>query len=188
MADVRTSSVAYDPADTSDRACHLVNDAVQSQFDSYSKFEDCNKLSFEELQAVLDSQPLDDGRVLSVEDDLWPGMRTTISHVFRCALSSLSGAPPSGAMFELFGLDFMVDADGRVLLIEVSARIAQRRSCEGRLALASSLLHSARLAPLTSLKASPALSTHSRPTAAALSPLSTAPSPLALSCALFNLH
>jgi hypothetical protein len=94
---------------------HLVNDAVQSTYESYGAYEDSNKLSFTELQAVFDAQPLEDGRVLSVLDDLWPAMRHTVQHVFCCALSQhFAPAPPGGGMFELFGLDFMVDATGKV--------------------------------------------------------------------------
>lgn len=77
---------------------------------------------------MLDAQPLENGRTLHVDSDIWPAMRSIVSHVFRCALSHLSGAPYGGGMFELFGLDFMVDADGRVLLIEVNAGPAMGRN------------------------------------------------------------
>ena len=82
---VRTASSAYDASNTKDSAIHLVNDAVQSQGAEYGKFEDANKLSFDELQALLDAQPLADGRVLSVMSDLWPAMKGAVSHVFSCA-------------------------------------------------------------------------------------------------------
>ena len=119
---IRTSGVAYDPKNIADKAIHLVNDAVQAQFESYGAFEDANKLSFAEFQAILDAQPLADGRTLKVEEDIWPQMRTTVQHVFSCALSQhFSPAPPGGGMFELFGLDFMLDAEGHALLIEVGA-------------------------------------------------------------------
>ena len=53
-----------------------VNDAVQIQYEAYGAFEDANKLSFDEFQAKLDSQPLPDGRRLSVSNDLMPAMRS----------------------------------------------------------------------------------------------------------------
>lgn len=127
---VRTSSVEYNgAADTADRCQHLVNDAVQSTYESYGTYEDANKLSLPELQTVLDDQPLDDGRVLSVEDDLWPAMQATVQQVFCCALTQhFAPAPPGGGMFELFGLDFMVEASkGQVLLIEVNTQPALGR-------------------------------------------------------------
>ena len=125
---VRTSSVAFDAANVEDRSIHLVNDAVQSKFETYGRFEDANKLSFPELQQLLDDLPLPDGRKLTVEQDLWPAMRTTTAHVFSCALSQcFAPAPVGGGMFELFGLDFMVDLAGRLLLIEVNTQPALAR-------------------------------------------------------------
>lgn len=126
---VRTSSVVYNPSHefTKDTSMHLVNDAVQSKFETYGMFEDSNKLSFPEFDDVLKQNPLANGKVLTVEDDLWPAMRLTVSHIFRCALSSFAAAPPGGAMFELFGLDFMVDDTGRLLLIEVNTQPALGR-------------------------------------------------------------
>ena len=53
-----------------------VNDAIQIQYEAYGAFEDANKLSFDEFQAKLDSQPLPDGRRLSVSNDLMPAMRS----------------------------------------------------------------------------------------------------------------
>jgi hypothetical protein len=50
---------------------------------------------------VLKRNPLADGTVLSVEADLWPAMQATVSHVFRCGLTTFAAAPPGGAMFEL---------------------------------------------------------------------------------------
>ena len=119
---VRTASGAYDANNVKDPSLHLVNDAVQAKFEGYGKFEDANKLSFGELQAMLDASPLADGRVLSVASDLWPAMRKVVSHVFCCALHQhFAPAPPGCAMFELFGLDFMVDDVGRSYLLEVNS-------------------------------------------------------------------
>jgi hypothetical protein len=119
---VRTASGEYDAANVKDASIHLVNDAVQAKTEGYGKFEDSNKLSFAELQAVLDAQPLPDGRVLSVDEDVWPAMRSVVSHVFCCALHQhFSPSPPGSAMFELYGLDFMVDDRGKSFLIEVNS-------------------------------------------------------------------
>lgn len=77
---------------------------------------------------MLDKQPLESGKLLSVEHDLWPAMQHTVRHVFCCALSShFVPSPPGGGMFELFGLDFMVDAVGRLVLIEVNTQPALGR-------------------------------------------------------------
>lgn len=66
------------------------------------------------------SQTLPDGRTLSVDKDIWPAMKESVRHIFCAAQwQHFTPAPPSGAMFELFGLDFMVDLQGRAVLIEV---------------------------------------------------------------------
>ena len=103
---VRTASGVYDPSNTDDQALHLVNDAVQSKGEEYGKFEDCNKLSFDEFQEALNAQPLPDGRILNVAADLWPAMRDAVGHIFCSALSQhFPPAPPGGSMFELYGVD-----------------------------------------------------------------------------------
>ena len=127
---VRTSSIVYEPTGdrTADRCMHLVNDAVQSTFESYGTYEDSNKLSLPELQAIFDGQPLEEsGKILSVQDDLWPAMKATVQQVFSCASQLFTPAPPGGGMFELFGLDFMIDASGKALLIEVNTQPALGR-------------------------------------------------------------
>lgn len=116
---VRTSATPYDASST-DRAVHLTNDYVQKQLETFGAFEDANKLSFSELQSVLDAQPLADGRVLSVERDLWPAMRRCVAHVFGSVLPEFVTAASHGRGFELFGLDFMVDDTGLVQLIEIN--------------------------------------------------------------------
>jgi len=117
---VRTSATPYDASST-DRAVHLTNDYVQKNLESFGAFEDANKLSFPELQSVLDAQPLAaDGRVLSVEGELWPAMRRCVAHVFGAVLPEFVTAASHGRGFELFGLDFMVDDTGLVQLIEIN--------------------------------------------------------------------
>ena len=117
---VRTCTDAYEPGNTSDLGMHLTNDYVQKTLPSFGQFEDSNKLSFEQLQALLDARPLPDGTTLSVELDIWPRMRTIVAHTFACVIPLFASAPSRGHSFELYGLDFMVTDDGGVLLIEAN--------------------------------------------------------------------
>ena len=117
---VRTCTDAYEPGNTADLGMHLTNDYVQKTLPSFGQFEDSNKLSFEQLQALLDARPLPDGTTLSVQLDLWPRMRTIIAHTFACVIPLFASAPSRGHSFELYGLDFMVTDDGAVLLIEAN--------------------------------------------------------------------
>ena len=117
---VRTCTDAYEPGNTADLGMHLTNDYVQKTLPSFGQFEDSNKLSFEQLQALLDARPLPDGTTLSVQLDLWPRMRTIIAHTFACVIPLFASAPSRGHSFELYGLDFMVTDDGAVQLIEAN--------------------------------------------------------------------
>ena len=117
---VRTCTDAYEPGNTSDLGMHLTNDYVQKTLPSFGQFEDSNKLSFEQLQALLDARPLPDGTTLSVQRDLWPRMRTIVSHTFACVIPLFASAPSRGRSFELYGLDFMVTDEGAVQLIEAN--------------------------------------------------------------------
>ena len=93
---------------------------MQKTLPSFGQFEDSNKLSFEQLQALLDARPLPDGTTLSVQRDLWPRMRTIVSHTFACVIPLFASAPSRGRSFELYGLDFMVTDEGAVQLIEAN--------------------------------------------------------------------
>ena len=110
---IRTSATAYDTADLSDRSAHLTNDYVQKHLDTYGTFEDANKLSFAEFQTALDATPLSDGRILSLWGDVWPQMQHCIRHTFSAAMPHLSVHRSCGCSFELYGLDFMLDCNGK---------------------------------------------------------------------------
>lgn len=51
---IRTSSEIYKADDISDLFIHLTNDAIQSQNDTYSKYEKGNKVSYTQFQKYLD--------------------------------------------------------------------------------------------------------------------------------------
>lgn len=119
---VRTAGVKYDPTIVTDQAMHLVNDAIQSKFkETYGMYEDCNKMSLDDFRKHLAENPLPSGRFLSVDNDLWPQMRESVAHVFCCGQGHFVPPPPNSSMFELFGLDFMVDEAGRAILIEANS-------------------------------------------------------------------
>jgi hypothetical protein len=91
------------------RSIHLTNDAIQKQCHHYSSFEDHNKLDLKTFQEVLDRQ----GDSISVENSLLPQMREAAADVFSATLHCLNNRCLSSC-FELFGLDFMVDHNGKV--------------------------------------------------------------------------
>ncbi|KAK9837470.1 hypothetical protein WJX81_004829 [Elliptochloris bilobata] len=117
----RTSSSAFGLADLTDKATHLTNDAVQRTMAGYGAFEEANKLSMAQLQAALA------GRA-DVAGDLVPKMWEAA----RAAFSAVHGRlnPNRHAhCFELLGLDFMVDTDLWVYIIEINTSPALYRCC-----------------------------------------------------------
>lgn len=113
---IRTSGVEYTLENLDDRSIHLTNDAIQKNYEHYDSFEDHNKLNLEAFQAILERQ----GETINVQNDLLPQMKDAAAHVFSATLPSLNSQCLSSC-FELFGLDFMVDAQGKVYLIEVNS-------------------------------------------------------------------
>lgn len=51
---LRTSSYIYNLKDHDNLYVHLTNDAIQSTDDKYSKYEEGNKLSYQQFQRYLD--------------------------------------------------------------------------------------------------------------------------------------
>eukprot|EP00891_Asterochloris_glomerata_P009698 jgi/Astpho2/9698/Aster-x0408 len=119
---VRTSSTPFDIANLADRSAHLTNDAVQINFDHYGSFEDANKLTMEALQELFAGQ-------MDLKGDIVPQMRECARHAFTAVLSKLNPLRRQWC-FELFGLDFMIDADFKVYLIEVNTSPALVRHGE----------------------------------------------------------
>lgn len=113
----KTCTMPFDMEDCKSKAAHLTNDAVQIHEDGYGAREECNKLSFDELDIALSRNPTREGKVLSVSGDIWPAITRCAHHVFRSAWRHLSFFSPP-ASFELFGMDFLVDRRGQCLLLE----------------------------------------------------------------------
>ena len=114
---VRTSS-AFFSLDDIDPYIHLTNDAVQKHADSYSCFEEGNKLSYSELQRYLDSLP-SNGRTMDLYNVLIPKMKEIAAMAVKSTWLALN-KDNKDRNFELFGLDFMVDEDFKPWLIEIN--------------------------------------------------------------------
>lgn len=113
---IRTSSSEYtlSPESILKPEVHLTNNAIQSQFKDYGKFELGNQLSFKQLQDYLDQN---NGMADFVESKLIPDIHRQIilsMEAVKCQLSTGKG------FFELFGYDFIVDAQYESWLIEVN--------------------------------------------------------------------
>jgi hypothetical protein len=52
---IRTSSSEFNINEIGDESIHLTNDAIQKYCDSYGKYEEGNKVSYNEFQRYMDS-------------------------------------------------------------------------------------------------------------------------------------
>merc|ERR1740121_1393927 len=84
----------------------------------YGKFEAANKLSLADFQKYLDEHHAKEG--FSVQGALVPQIRSLMADTIRAAEEKLNPRAIDNC-FEVFGFDFMVDANFRVWLIEVNS-------------------------------------------------------------------
>merc|ERR1711953_641546 len=100
------------------RMIHLNNDAVQKNGEDYGKFESANKMSLDEFQRYLDEHHPKES--LLVREQLMCQIRGLMADAVRSTSTRLN---PRGIdhCFEVYGFDFMVDANFRVWLIECNA-------------------------------------------------------------------
>lgn len=122
---LRTSSRKYTlgKGNLGDRMVHLTNDAVQSKGASYGALEAANKLSLSDFAVAIGTNG--EQKVAHY----WEGIKAITQTTVASALGRLN---PKGRdkCFELFGLDFMVDAPtDRVLLIEVNENPCLQQVC-----------------------------------------------------------
>lgn len=115
---IRTSSVAYDNSDLKNKFIHLTNHSIQEEHEDFGKHEEGNEIFFENFQRsnVLE---LD----ISLEDDIMPQVKEIVRDTFLAAKPVLERIEEIDDYhsFMFFGFDFMVDADGKVWLLEVNA-------------------------------------------------------------------
>eukprot|EP01065_Artemidia_motanka_P030313 TRINITY_DN36324_c0_g1_i1.p1 TRINITY_DN36324_c0_g1~~TRINITY_DN36324_c0_g1_i1.p1 ORF type:complete len:640 (+),score=135.62 TRINITY_DN36324_c0_g1_i1:64-1983(+) len=123
---LRTASEDYQLRDLADRLSHLTNHCIQETGPNFGKFEEGNEMWYADFQKYLDGlRPGQPGHGKSLAGDILPQAQRIIVESLLAARKSLtrSGAECKGEIlesFQLFGFDFMVDADMKVWLIEVN--------------------------------------------------------------------
>lgn len=113
---LRTSSKEYTLKNLSNRFIHLTNDAVQKKSDDYGKFENGNKLNYQEFQRYLEATY--PGQV-DFWRDLWPEIRRIVGETVRATYRCVDPWKRKHT-FEVLGYDFMIDENFKVWLIEVN--------------------------------------------------------------------
>jgi len=122
---LRTTSAQYDIKNL-DRMIHLSNGPVQAKGEDYGKFECCNKLSLPEFQRYLNNHRAKDGCL--VQEHIVPQMQAIMCDTIRAVTDRLNARGVDNC-FEVFGFDFMIDANYRVWLIEVNTNPCYEPCC-----------------------------------------------------------
>lgn len=113
---IRTSSKAFKLGNL-DPYVHLTNDAVQKQSNDYGRFEAANKMSYTEFDKLLGSK-----RGISFHDTILPKIKQRVAEVFEAGGIKMVGEVRSDySGFEWLGLDFMIDDEMNLQLIEVNS-------------------------------------------------------------------
>ena len=112
---IRTSGYEYNVHDF-EPEIHLTNDAVQKKFRNYSRYENSNKLSYEEFQRYLNTTH--NGKY-NFRERIIPEMKEMALDSVKSIYLSMA---PDRQMhnFEIFGMDFMIDHKFKPWLIEVN--------------------------------------------------------------------
>ena len=116
---MRTSSSEFsiDLQDVDNQYVHLTNNAVQKYSEHYGQFEDGNQLGYKRFQQILDQQYPEAN--ISVYKDMVPQMKELIIKSMHAVRKKIDPFHRKHC-FELFGYDFILDADFNVWLIEVN--------------------------------------------------------------------
>ncbi|KAL4497128.1 hypothetical protein ABPG72_019448 [Tetrahymena utriculariae] len=122
---IRTSSKEFTTKNLKNNFIHLTNDAIQKQQEDYGRYELGNKISYKEFQRYLDFQT---EYKINFMQKIVPQMK---SYASDCVRSIFTKIDPNRRQFsfELFGLDFMIDVDLKVWLIEVNSNPCLEQSC-----------------------------------------------------------
>lgn len=124
---IRTSGKEFSLINLDNKFIHLTNDAVQKKSDDFGKFENGNKLSFKAFNKYLKSS-LGANKKVDFFEDFEPKMKQIAGDTVLATFYKLN--PQSiNFSFELFGLDFMIDENFKVWLIEMNTNPCIECSC-----------------------------------------------------------
>jgi tubulin polyglutamylase TTLL1/tubulin monoglycylase TTLL3/8 len=111
---VRTASEKFTTKKVS-KGVHLTNDAVQKHLPNYDKFEPANKLSYNELDRYCLNNT-----TFNFYQEILPEMKKVARDICHAVGDRRLIGAGKGFNFEIFGLDFLVDAMGKPWLCEVN--------------------------------------------------------------------
>jgi hypothetical protein len=113
---LRTSSKFFS-LNLTDKFIHLTNDAIQKRSEDYGKFENGNKMSYNEFQKYLENHTT--LKAFDFNNNLLPKIKEIVGLTIKSTADGLLD-DKKNFTFEVFGYDFLVDADFRPWLLEVN--------------------------------------------------------------------
>jgi len=114
---LRTSCGVYSTKNLSNRTVHLTNDAIQKSSEDYGKFESGNKLGYSDFQKYINK--FYSHLNINFERDIIPQIKKLTTDCFRAVWGKVDPNKRQST-FEVYGLDFMIDDNFKVYLIEVN--------------------------------------------------------------------
>lgn len=112
---LKTSSIPYDLYNTNSYV-HLTNYSVQKYNKEFSKYEEGNEVSFDDFQTYLN---IEFERKINIERDILPKIKNLIKLVFHSVKFKINENNRKYC-FEIYGLDFILDKNFDVFLLEVN--------------------------------------------------------------------
>lgn len=113
---MRTSCQEFNMENVKDRFIHLTNDAVQKYSPDYGRFEDGNKLSYDEFQEFIDTHC---EVKVHFRDVVYPKIKKIVADTVKATHKKLDMKRRKYS-FEVFGYDFMLDEMYNPWLLEVN--------------------------------------------------------------------
>lgn len=101
--------------DLTNKYMHMTNNAIQELGPKYNLYEKGNIIDIPRMQQILKA----DHKNLDFEAQIWPQICEGV-RVSTLACAHLLNPNQRHFCFEVFGYDFMIDADGKVWIIEVN--------------------------------------------------------------------
>lgn len=124
---IRTSSREFTTKNMDNKMIHLTNDAVQKKGEDYGKFEQGNKVSFEDFTKYMDLNQTKELK-FDFNGHIMPQLKQLAQDVVSCGFMLMDPLFRTFT-FELYGLDFMIDENYRAWLIEVNNNPCLETSC-----------------------------------------------------------
>ena len=113
---LRTSCQEFNMDNIHERFIHLTNDAVQKNSPDYGRYEDGNKLSYEEFQEYINESVANKANFKS---EVYPKMKKIVTDTIKATWKRLDPKKRTHT-FEILGYDFMLDEMYSPWLLEIN--------------------------------------------------------------------